>query len=332
MILLDLQLLREVEDTYSFTIHDTEILHDTGRTIVIQLETNAGEYVCKRIILDEVRLQFILAVENHLRAKGIRIPTILPTRDNKSYFTWDGQYYLLQEYIPEEPGLDTDKGKTDLRDLLDRAALLGDIHTASYGFSTPMSGLYNGVLKWDDQYESWVRYLKKWMEQNSKSSSEQKQIICEYLPYFQGVGKLVQKVLNASSYYQSWKYRPLSEQWVCHGDYHRGNVWKRNSQYWVIDWEFTRHDFPSRDVERLVNLMVKKLNTWNNKAFDQLIHSYLNHNPLKGEERWLLYQDLTFPHGVRRLLKHNLYRKMSASQIEKLLEREYERSEQLLHM
>ncbi|MCG7319894.1 MULTISPECIES: phosphotransferase [Brevibacillus] len=329
VILLNTDLRKAVEHTYCMQILETEILHDTGRTIVIHLKTSKGDYVLKRIILEEERLLFILAVEDQIRNTGIYIPIVLPTADGKRYFTWENQYYLMQQYIYGDPSADPNMGETTVDNIWERGVLLGQLHRASYGFSTPMSQKYMGLNNWDEQYKSGLRYLKRWYERNKNSSSERKQVMCEYLPYFQVAGHQIYQALQRSSYYANLKYRSVAEQWICHGDFHRGNVFKRRGQFWVIDWEFTRHDFPSKDLERLVNLLVKKQSQWSREAFTTLIDQYLSKNALSQADQWILYHDLTFPHGVRRMVRYGMYKKGSVSDLEELLQKEWDRSEHL---
>lgn len=329
VILLNTELRKAVELTYCLQILETETLHDTGRTIVIHLKTTKGDYVLKRIILEEERLLFILAVEDRIRSTGIHIPIILPTADGKRYFSWGNQYYLMQQYIFGDPSNDPHMSDTGVDNIWKRGVLLGQLHSASYGFTTPMSQKYMGLNHWDEHYQSGLHYLKRWYEKSRHSSSERKQMVCKYIPYFQEVGQQIYQALQKSSHYACLKHRPVDEQWICHGDFHRGNVFQRKNTFWVIDWEFTRHDFPSKDLERLVNLLVKKQSKWSEKAYTTLLDQYLSQNALSQADQWVLYHDLAYPHGVRRLIRHGLYKKGSVSEMEALLQKEWDRSEHL---
>ena len=83
-----------------------------------------------------------------------------------------------------------------------------------------------------------------------------------------------------------------------------------------------RYDFPSKDLARVLYLLMRKENGWNKLTFHRILHAYLKDNPLSAQHQLILYADLAFPHIVERFLRKQVYQRMTHAQVLSFLQRE----------
>ncbi|MGG0936261.1 phosphotransferase [Brevibacillus centrosporus] len=318
-------LIRLIEEEYGLGILSYEIMRNSNKSLVIVLRTRKGKFLGKSLFTTEERQNFILNAEEHLRKKGIHIPKLQKTKSNQRFIYWNGYPFLIQ-YWASGPMLALNLPARIRR----TGSTLGRIHAASVGFSSAYSHLYNAANTWDEEYRNDFTALQRWNQQYESSKDPKHQIIFLHLPFFLIAGKIALESLEKSSYYQNWRELPTSRHFLCHGDFNNGNLLSEKQKITVIDWEDVRFDFPSKDISRVLSLLMRKNKKWNPKAFRYLLDGYLRENPLSRRQRHLLYIDLAFPHITERFLRQQQYLEMSERDIEKFLKQEIRKTAYML--
>lgn len=310
-------LIQQIETHYSLTVKNYKVIRDTDKSLVIRLDTSRGKWIGKCLYVSPERQEFILDAEEYLRKRGILIPSTLPTVQKERYFWWKEYPFVLQRRhdlpvitfnTPERLQL---TGRT-----------LGRIHARSIGFSSRHGHLFNGALKWEKDYQDKLAFLSKWQPCLSDSFSGKIAAICNALPFFQTAAATTAKLLLTSPSFAKWIKTPPEQQFLCHGDFNNGNLLMRKKGLIVIDWEDVRYDFPSKDLSRVLYLLMRKQNRWNKSAFLRVLHAYLKENPLSASHQLILYADLAFPHIVERFLRKQEYLRMTHAQVLSFLQRE----------
>ena len=78
------ELLAIVENMYALAILQVEVIRDTSRTFVVKVTATQGIFILKRMYTNENRLRFMLEAEDFLRSRGIKIPFVYQTNENKN--------------------------------------------------------------------------------------------------------------------------------------------------------------------------------------------------------------------------------------------------------
>lgn len=152
---MDNGLLTEVEVQYNLSTQQVEVIRNTSRSYVMKITTNQGNFILKRMQMDEHRLQFMVETEDFLRCRGINIPTVYQTNENKKYMMYKGYFYVLQEWISAAP-----YSLTSLDHVVRLADLLGRMHAISTEFQTSHSLLRTWRAKWRQEYEEALHFWK----------------------------------------------------------------------------------------------------------------------------------------------------------------------------
>lgn len=318
-------LLSTVSARYGFGIEKHEILHNSTRTQVVSLQTTDGSLVLKSINFTEDRLRFMLEAQEFLRRGGIAIPRVIPTRSGAYYIGWDGHLYFLQEKIQ---GVSTPAFSTEVLAL--EAALLGTMHAASRGFYSPFGPGYAGEYYWEKHYERKLHAISYMKERFALSHDAKKRVILENTVDFLDAGTKVLTLLQRHSGFQRWKTLPNHEHYLAHGDFHSENVLHTRDRLYLIDWEFARYDYPSKDINRLLDRGMKHDGSWNNASFEVLLRSYRQQHPLSEWQLQLLYLDLSFPYAISRFLHHRMYKNMTLEEVTCFLQNEREKTASLM--
>ncbi|WP_052410124.1 phosphotransferase [Paenibacillus durus] len=315
------QLLQAASEQYGIAFCEFEILHKTGRTLVLAVKSLQGDYVLKSIFTSEKRLQFILEAEHFLRLQGIHIPEILPTLAGTRYFLWEGDRYVLQEKLRGVPF-----PPTTIEALTRRAALLGKMHSSSLGFLSKHGPYGSEERLWLSTYLRELSSLKDWVHWYQNSRASKKKMILSYTDFFQQAGQELVERLERHAFFKSWIDTPLHKHFLCHGDFHSDNILTVGSSLYVIDFEFIRYDYPSKDIARFLQGMMNRRKGWDPVWFDHLLNSYLRENPLRDDQLDLMFLDLAFPHSFYRFVDKGGYRNMSLDHVTAYLQREYDKT------
>lgn len=315
------QLLQTASTQYGILFYEFEILHKTGRTLVLAVKSLKGDYVLKSIFTSEKRLQFILEAEHFLRLQGILIPKIFPTLTDKPYFLWEGDHYVLQEKLQG-----ASIPPTTIEVVTHRAALLGKMHSSSLGFLSKHGPDSCEEKQWLSTYQRKLSFMRHWAQRYENSRASKKKMILSYIDFFQQVGQELVERLERHAFFKSWIEAPLQMHFLCHGDFHSDNVLTAGSSLYVIDFEFIRYDYPSKDIGRFLQGIMNRRKAWDPIWFDHLLNCYLRENPLNDNQLELMYFDLAFPHSFFRFLDKGGYRNMHLDGLTAYLQREYDKT------
>lgn len=311
------ELIQRMEEAYQLTVKKHEILRDTSKSLVIRVNTSKGKYIGKRLYISTDRQLFILDAEEHLRKKGILIPEVRKTKDNERYILWNNYPFILQKWVPWP--MIALNAPIRIRRV---GATMGNIHFQSQGFSSPNGQLYNGSLGWEQEYEQDLSTMDGWHREHDKNTDPKVALIASYLPVFLEAGVVTHNHLAKSRYFSKWKKQPLSQHFLCHGDFNNGNLLSSEKKVAVIDWEDVRYDYPSKDISRLLYLLMRKERQWVPSHFSHLLIGYLREHPLSREQLHLLFVDLAFPHIFERFLRTRQYQGMTVEEVRNFLQRE----------
>jgi len=318
-------LLRQINMVYGLQIQSYQVIRYSAKTIVIHLKTDRGSFFAKTMYIQEHRQQFILDAEAYLRNRGIFIPQPVLTIEEKPFFKWNGNLFYLQKAVQGKAvSLRTPKQTRRIGELL------GKIHFSSVGYFSASGNRYNGALRWEKEYENDLISLQRWQETFAGHKKPKIQLLRQHLPYFLRVGEEMHKLLRQSAFFQEWKDRPEHLLSLCHGDFHMGNVIKSENSLYVIDWEDVRYDYPSKDLSRLLYVYMRRYRGWNQPRCELLFRAYFRKNPMKKQEKALLYQDLAFPHIFEWFLRRKQYTSMSYRQVSLFLKAEREKTKYML--
>ncbi|MFF0827066.1 phosphotransferase [Brevibacillus sp. NPDC003359] len=310
-------LIKKIQNKYDTTVLHHKIIRDTSKSLVIYLETTNGKFIGKAFPQQKERLHFMLNAEAHLRKNGVLIPDVQRTKNNKRYIPHKEKLFVLHQRL-SWPNI---AYNSPIR--MERVgSVLGKFHASSLGFSSKHGSLYNGAVKWSEEYKTDLAALDKWAFRHAGKKNHKYAAIREYIPFFKQAGMTAKEHLLASPYYSKWKKEPLTNHFLCHGDFNNGNLLVSNQRIAIIDWEDVRYDFPSKDIARVLSLAMRKKDLWNADLFSHILSGYLQENPLSIEQLHLLFVDLAFPHIIERFLRKKLYAKMNLAEIQQFCNRE----------
>lgn len=319
------ELLAIVENMYALAILQVEVIRDTSRTFVVKVTATQGIFILKRMYTNENRLRFMLEAEDFLRSRGIKIPFVYQTNENKKYFIYKGDSYVLQQWIDAVPYPLTSLDKT-----VRLAELLGKIHAISKEYQPSFALVNYGCSRWEQEYEEALRYLERWKNDSSLKEEPWRWAVLTYIDFYITTGKYVVELVGSNPCFLSWNINQPNFV-LSHNDFHTQNILLSESfDIYIIDWEFVRSDFPSRDINRLLYAMLKKSRAWNHQVFIKVMRSYLNQNRLSMQEMKLMYLDLAFPHNLCRNLFWGKFNRMTVNQVKDLLQKEQEKTVYLL--
>lgn len=318
-------LMQKIEEQYELRILRHEVMRDTDKSLVIELETSKGKYIAKSLFTTEERQLFILEAEEHLRKKGIAIPEVLLTKHRERYLTWNKNLLILQRKVSGSMLALSTPSRLEAT-----GATLGKIHAASVGFTSKNGDQFNGAKKWETEYEQDLAAMDAWNSQHSEKKELKTSLIVDSLPPFYGAGILAKQGLEQSSYFATWKKQPIRRHFLCHGDFNNGNLLIKNTKITVVDWEDVRYDFPSKDIMRVLYLLMRKKGKWSHQNFSHLMTGYLRENPLSRKQLHLLFVDLAFPHIIERFLRNQQYLAMPLEDIRDFFKREAQKTAYML--
>ncbi|KRE93398.1 hypothetical protein ASG89_07885 [Paenibacillus sp. Soil766] len=318
-------LLAEVAVKYDLSIQQVELIRNTSRSYVMKITARQGNYILKRMQMDECRLQFMVDSEDFLRCRGINIPTIYQTNEHKNYMKYKGCFYVLQQYICA-----VSYPLINLDNVIRLADLLGRMHVISKAFQVSHGQIRCGAAKWEQEYEETLYFMGIWRDKQSCAEEPWSNAVLSYIDFYMRTGEFVKENVKQQACCMDWR-EVHTHLVLSHHDFHSQNILLDEvGEIYFIDWEFVRIDLPSRDLNRLLYAMIKKSRAWNHRAFLKVMRAYLRMNKLSKQEMKLLYLDLAFPHNLCRNLIWGNFSCMTVNQINDLLQKEMEKTQYML--
>jgi CotS family spore coat protein len=318
-------LLAEIAIKYDLSIIHVERIRNNSRSYVMKITADQGNFILKRMHMDERRLQFMVETEDFLRGRGINIPTVYQNNENKNFINYKGYLYILQEWIDAVP-----YPLNSLAHVIRLADLLGRMHATTEEFQSAHERIRIGEAKWEQEFEEALHFLGKWRDMNTGVEEPWRKAVFAYIDFYMRTGEFVKEHMK-----QQERCITREESHVrvvlSHHDFHIQNILLDEAgNIYIIDWEYVRYDWPSRDLNRLVYAMIKKSRAWNHHAFLKVMRAYLKVNKLSKREMKLLYLDLAFPHNLCRNLIWGKFGRMTVNQINELLQKDMEKAQYMI--
>ncbi|NOU64785.1 CotS family spore coat protein [Paenibacillus sp. LMG 31461] len=318
-------LLAEIAINYDLSIKQVERIRNTSRSYVMKITTDQGSFILKRMNMDEYRLQFILETEEFLKCRGINIPSVYQTNENKNYVRYKGYFYVLQEWICAVP-----YPLSSLEHVIRLADLLGRMHAISKEYQYSQDLVRIGGTNWEQEYKEALHFLGKWRDVNACVDEPWRKAVLAYVDFYMRTGEFVKENVRQQECCNVCGETHIDVV-ISHHDFHTQNILLDEiGNIYMIDWEFVRFDLPSRDINRLLYAMIKKSRAWNHHAFLKVMRAYLKRNTLSKREMKLLYLDLAFPHNLCRNLIWGKFNHMTVNQINELLQKDMGKTQYMI--
>lgn len=268
---------------FNLTVYD--VIPVRGVYIV---STNSGEKVLKRVEYTKEELKFIYSILSYVKNKFSKVVGFIKDIDGEICTIWNGNMYCVMDMV---------EGKecnfNSPIDISIAARGLGELHSASEGFKTPLYSKYNNG-KLVDIFKRRIQEMEFF--KNIATIHEKKSEFDEI--FLNNVDNYINEIKKSISMLQnSFYYKLCSEEdkiAVCHHDLAYHNILINNEEAYFIDFDYAIIDLKVHDLCNFINKVIK------NFAFDIekaniMIESYCRTNTLNKRELEVLYAMLTFP-------------------------------------
>lgn len=251
------------------------------------VQTPDGGRVLKKSPLSEGRLRFVLAAAEHLRAQGIRLPAILPTRDGRPYVAVpEGLFFMMERVQGRNPSYE---------EPAEREAILQGLarfHRASKGFSAadyPEARIQLGG--WPQLYLKRLEALQLPLGEGAFWEAAR-----PHHPVMVEAARAALERLQRSAYHR-WTERVREDGGLCHQDFAAGNLLlEPTGELAVLDLDSISVEIPARDLRKILLKVLKRSPTWDHELATAMLTAYHQVHPLAPDEYEVVQADLIFPH------------------------------------
>lgn len=294
------QLARNVLKEYGIVPENISVIQSGAIKTVWKLRT-AGKTLClKRLRQTLDKAQFSVNAQIYVKSSGGLVPGVIPSGKNTPVVEYDGQLFVLYEWIDGR-----DLNFSDPTDLRLAVQGLARFHIASKGYRPGDSSRISTKLgKWPEQYNSMKNRMLSWKETASGKSSQPG--CTGYLKYADPMIGLAESAIDLIS---GSKYGQLAAEGsksvvLCHQDYGKGNAIATAKGIYVLDLDGVTFDLPSRDLRKIIGKQAENKGQWHAGTISEILNWYAEVNPLNQDERETLYIDLLYPHWFFGLVKN----------------------------
>lgn len=271
-------------------------LRDKGKKIVWQVNSRGTKMILKKMPSSPTQTRFITEAANHLLKAGVRVPKLLTTKNNESFFTVDNTAYILMEWVDG-------KQPDYTRDIKAILSALAVFHRGSLGFKPSPGYKYRSHLgTWPGNYQKKKKQIQTYILHALKHRDND-----EFWEAFLQSSELAIKRINQAmdrlekSHYRQWVALAENSGALCHQDFTPKNLrMQKNGGITVFDLDSVTVDTPARDLRKIFNKFIKKdLKLEDQKQIEilRLMASvYQDTNPLTKEQWAVVATDLLFPH------------------------------------
>jgi spore coat-associated protein S len=283
--------IREILKAYPFQVKGIKMISYKGKKGVWSVLTDKGNKILKKSPAQKAgRVQFICKAVRHLRARGIELPAVIPTRSGSDFAERQGAFYVLSEaYRGKSPEYDN---SSDLAAIM---KAMGKFHKASKGFTYKgKAGQREHLGKWDKSYAKHLDELRNFKSLAAKKNSPFCKLFLRHADRFIAEGNKALNIIRGSAY-TNWVRKVKSEKNICHQDFASGNLLKTKQSMAIIDTDSFTYDLPARDLRKILNKVMKKKG-WNRAKTISMLRAYQSVHPLSADEYKVLYADLLFPY------------------------------------
>lgn len=286
--------LYKVLEKYSIDVISIRTESYKDKKGVWWIETPEGYKILKKHANSDRILEFIIAAVEHLQARGIRIPQIIPAYGGGKYVFVNNNCYLLSEAISGRNPV-----YNNPNELAAVAGGLARFHSASTGFVPPpgckprihLGGWLESYRKRKDKIEAFYAD-----ESASKDHQAFGKVFLNEFPYF---SERIRKSIEGleGSYYRQWVQEVQDTGSLCHQDFAAGNlILTEDGELYVLDIDSITIDIPIRDIRKLLLKVMKKRGGWDSRLAKDILKAYQTENPLEPEQWQVLKWELLYPH------------------------------------
>ncbi|AOT71528.1 CotS family spore coat protein [Geosporobacter ferrireducens] len=286
--------IKEALQQYDITVVSIKNESYKDKKGVWWIQTPAGYKILKKQSQSIDTLNFILDAVEHLKQKGIYIPDVIKTKEDKRIAIINNTCYVLSEAISGKTL--TYSNDSNIKLIIQE---LAKFHKASEGFfpssNTKMrSHLGEWIVKYREEMHKLEGYYKT--ESLTQQSTEfGKLILKEYKNFYRQMEMAVNE-LEKSNYYQ-WSKEAGDKGCLCHQDFAAGNlIYTESKKLFVLDIDSITMDIPIRDIRKILNKIMKKKGGWDQETLKYILACYHEMNPLTPYQWQVLKATLRYPH------------------------------------
>lgn len=300
--------------------YDITVLNALSMRKVLHLKTTVGDFVLKKSKLSAEELLFSFAALNHVKKKGIHVPSIIPTRSGELFIEKNGIKYFMMDLLK---GREIQYAKK--HDLCLATQNIAMFHQATHGFSPPYCPGKSQWGTWEGHFKERILEMREWKDLAENGGTLFDQIYAKQAEHW------IEEALYAVDLLTNSRYQEISVleknlQGFCHHDLANHNILITDEdQIAMIDFDYTISDIRTHDLSSLI-LRNMKESQWDLEIALFILENYYEVvKPYKGEER-LIHAMLRFPQDFYELGR--FYYVEKRSNIEKLETRLYKWGEQ----
>lgn len=274
---------------------------------VYKISNEEENFCLKKVYYDEGTLLFIYSVMEWFARNEIKLPRMLPSKNNGRFAKADGMLFMLSPWVEGD--------KCDF-DNLDHISIsvknLAKMHTSSRNFKAIEGSLIK--TGFDSIYISTLKHFNKILVSFNIATkiSNKDKFSSIFLDIFDSNLHLAEESLFVSGLIN---HDNLSKS-LCHGDYVNKNIIIKDSNIWVIDFDKSSLNYSMYDLCYFMRRLLKRSSTnWDIDITKKILNEYNEISPFTEDDLKYIFSYLAFPQKYWRLSKdyYNNMKKCSKS-------------------
>ncbi|MFD0676136.1 MULTISPECIES: CotS family spore coat protein [unclassified Paenibacillus] len=279
---------------YPLKAGEIYLLSYKGKKAVWSIQTDMGEVIMKKVPFDEGHIKFMIHAIDYLRDKGIHTPKVYKTSSGEGFVKVDEEYFVVFEAVyGRSPEYEHEE---ELKMILQGMA---SFHKASQGIESPIGTFPSFLLtEWKSDLQRRCERLIEWKNRRLAATDKNKfdGLFLQYVDFFLKQGEVSLAMFDHSCF-DKWVEETKVNKSLCHQDYAAGNLAIGDDGHlYVFDMDSLTVDLPVRDLRKIINKVMKKLDEWDQELLLTMLQAYQTVNPLTKEQLHILVADIQFPH------------------------------------
>lgn len=299
-----------------------ELIQGGQLALVWKIQTADGPFCLKRIHRPEKKALFSIHAQDYLANKGMRVPSIIPSKLNQLYTKHGPFLFVVYDWIEGRPFELT--MQEDLEMIMKG---LADFHVASIGYKPPPGiPIFTKLGRWPNHYIKRFQQMEIWKTLSATMPDDpfSQLYLAEIDAFILEAKQTHQRLLESE--YTKWTDELQTSPNLCHQDYGTGNsLLDPSNQIWVIDLDTVSYDLPIRDLRKMIIPLLDTTGVWNENQFKIMINAYESVSPLTAEQKKIMFIDMLFPYELYDVIRERYVRKSPLLADELAGAMEYER-------
>ncbi|MCA1031210.1 CotS family spore coat protein [Bacillus timonensis] len=292
---------------WDFEVTEIEVIQGGQMALVWKVFTTQGAICLKRIHRPEKKALFSINAQDYLAKKGMRVPGIIPNKNNELYTKYGPFLFVVYDWIEGRPFELTVK-----EDLEFMFKGLAEFHQASVGYKPPGGvPIFTKLGRWPNHYVKRYQQMKTWknLAEKEKDVDPFSQLYLEQIdPILDEAKDTLKRLLNSE--YRNWVNSIRDTPNLCHQDYGTGNtLLSPENEIWVIDLDTVSYDLPIRDLRKMIIPLLDTTGVWDEETFNVMINAYDSVSPLTPEQKKVMFIDMLFPYELYDIIRERYVRK-----------------------